>query len=111
MTPITEIPPDRLTYLVLNGKTALIRKQCAVELARRDQAKAQARARSGTRTAALEPAVGPDGLAPRPKSQKEQTDEANRIRLERGWDRESQEDHGYTSVGAVVERVMKGRTE
>jgi hypothetical protein len=94
MTPITEVPGDRLAYLVNNGKTKALRMQCASELARREGLKATAR--SGTTSAPLPP--------PRTKETPEEYQaRVNEIRRRNGWDQQApEENHGYASLQTLI---------
>jgi len=102
MTPITEVPGDRLAYLVNNGKTAKARRQAAEELRRRDEEKAPRNGR-----AAVAP---PDVLRP-PRTPEEwaaHNERVRQIREANGWDKETPaEDHGYTSLGAAVAKALR----
>lgn len=101
MTPITQVPADRLAYLVNSGKTTKARRQAAEELARREAARSP---RNGK-------ATGPPAPPPRPPTREELAQAAERaqqIRRERGWDKETPaEDHGFNSLGGLVAKALR----
>lgn len=98
MIPITQVPGDRLTYLVTNGTSKDLRRKAAAELHRRDverEAQRVARARGAPPPAPVErPSMRDD-----PEGYRAYVAE---MRRQKGYDVQAQEDHGFAGLGAIL---------